>query len=1160
MNFGNILPPTLVLLDSGSDDTDRITRFGSLAVTGLEPGASWQYSLDSGLSWLSGVGTALSLTGDGVKSVLVRQVDATGTESSNDSAVFLFTLDTTLASPTLSSPAGLTNVSAVGVAGIESGATWQYSVDGGSQWLDGSGGAFALADGSYAANVVRVQQTDIAGNTAMAMLGDITVDTIAPLLPSIALQTVKAVTDFPVGNSGALLLIDVEPGATVQYSIDAQASWTSAFVAKEGYNLVVARQTDLAGNASPTSASYAFILDTVAPAKPALALAQDTGPNASDNITSSDSLLLGAAEAGTTVTYSSDGGINWSSDFALKEGANAVQVRQTDVAGNVSPAAVYSFTLDTSAAPPTLALKTDTGVSKTDNITSNAALVVGAEPGATVEYSEDNYNWQPSFALTEGVNSVYLRQTDVAGNLSSSSGPNQFTLDNTGAKLVLSLVTDSGIDGDKITNVSALNLDGYEPGAVVQYSKDGVTWNSTFTPAQGSNVLLARQTDLAGNVSAASAIFSFSFDTVVARPGLTLAKDTGISATDWVSNLGTVNVGAVDATSTWKYSIDGGTSWSDGSGKSFDLDEGVYAAKAVQVQQTDGAGNTATAEMAALSIDNTVLALSISLLLDTSAVGDDLSSSGSLVLTGQEAGANVKYSLDGGKVWAASFKAVEGGNTVWARQTDLAGNVSAASDPYTFTLDTKLAVPTLALANDTGTSAADRVTNDRELVLGSVEDGATLAYSVNGGIRWTDSFVPNEGVNAVQLRQTDVAGNVALSATLNFTLDTMVVPPTPTLTKDTGTDGADGITSDGRLVLVGAEQGAAVEYSDDAFNWRPTWTLSEGNNTVVVRQTDLSGNVSPPSAGYQFTLDTSVEALTLSLKYDTGIDGDGITANPKLGFEGLETGATVQYSIDNGSNWTSGFAAKAGLNAVQARQTDMAGNVSAPSGAFSFTFEPGSGTGSADLLAYTWKTHSLLDLVSVSSSSTQDVVTDSHGAAGLTGISGATLSLTASRAVPAESVITDAAVNLQDAIAILKMIVGLDVNGAGKLLSPYQAYAADFDGNGKVELSDAINVLKHVVGLTSPDPQWLFFNENVVPLDVTRGANLNPGSPPAISADSSVLGQLHVGLVGVLRGDVDGSFAGAAGSLNLDVLQPNYLHDLALQPGLNLSQFGVYGS
>ena len=76
----------------------------------------------------------------------------------------------------------------------------------------------------------------------------------------------------------------------------------------------------------------------------------------------------------------------------------------------------------------------------------------------------------------------------------------------------------------------------------------------------------------------------------------------------------------------------------------------------------------------------------------------------------------------------------------------------------------------------------------------------------------------------------------------------------------------------------------------------------------------------------------------------------------------------------------------------------------------------------------------------------------------------------------AGSTLADQAVNLQDAIAILKMIVGLNINADGKSPTPYQVYAADFDANGTVELADAIGVLKHVVGLTSPTPQWMFFN------------------------------------------------------------------------------------
>jgi hypothetical protein len=190
--------------------------------------------------------------------------------------------------------------------------------------------------------------------------------------------------------------------------------------------------------------------------------------------------------------------------------------------------------------------------------------------------------------------------------------------------------------------------------------------------------------------------------------------------------------------------------------------------------------------------------------------------------------------------------------------------------------------------------------------------------------------------------------------------------------------------------------------------------------------------------------------------------------------------------------------------------------------------------------------------------------TSAGGTAGLTAGAGSSLDLTAARGVPsAEAAATSQAVNLQDAIAILKMIVGLDVNGVGKPLSPYQAYAADFDANGKVELSDAIAVLKHVVGLTSPDPQWIFFNEtdsSVSSMLSPGKSSLSPGTVPApISVDLSVASPVHVGLVGVLRGDVDGSY-NPAGNL-LDNGNRVYFDDLiALHPELNLnpSQFGVY--
>ena len=52
---------------------------------------------------------------------------------------------------------------------------------------------------------------------------------------------------------------------------------------------------------------------------------------------------------------------------------------------------------------------------------------------------------------------------------------------------------------------------------------------------------------------------------------------------------------------------------------------------------------------------------------------------------------------------------------------------------------------------------------------------------------------------------------------------------------------------------------------------------------------------------------------------------------------------------------------------------------------------------------------------------------------------------------------------------------------------------------------------------------------------------------------------VQVGLVGYLSGDVKGSFAAAAGALDLNTLQKNYFNNLTLAHSLNLAQFGTYG-
>jgi hypothetical protein len=127
---------------------------------------------------------------------------------------------------------------------------------------------------------------------------------------------------------------------------------------------------------------------------------------------------------------------------------------------------------------------------------------------------------------------------------------------------------------------------------------------------------------------------------------------------------------------------------------------------------------------------------------------------------------------------------------------------------------------------------------------------------------------------------------------------------------------------------------------------------------------------------------------------------------------------------------------------------------------------------------------------------------------------------------PSETKKTEA-VNLSDAICILKMSVGLNVNSNNVPLSPYQAVAADFDQNGAVNLTDAIGVLKMVAGLNAPSPVWAYYDDAKLAGAYQAAESLNPNAwtaTAAVADASAVSGSVK--LVGVLTGDVDGSWLG----------------------------------
>ncbi|CAK2587568.1 hypothetical protein VCRA2119O146_110049 [Vibrio crassostreae] len=262
---------------------------------------------------------------------------------------------------------------------------------------------------------------------------------------------------------------------------------------------------------------------------------------------------------------------------------------------------------------------------------------------------------------------------------------------------------------------------------------------------------------------------------------LVASSDSGKSDTDNLTNDNTPTItGHTDIPYSQVTVYDGSTpighAVSDGSGQ--------YSA--VVTNLTDGDHNLsakalapssvlpATSSLLSVHVDTTIAPLTIALTHDTGNSASDLiTNDGALTISGQEAGAIVEYSTDNGQTWTSSFTSQQGSNTVSVRQTDTAGNVSTNTS-LSFTLDNSIAAPTVSLVQDTGRhliNTPDLITQDSQLSI-QTEAGAKIEYSNDGGHSWTAIFNPVEGVNNLQVRQTDIAGNVSPATHFSFTLDT----------------------------------------------------------------------------------------------------------------------------------------------------------------------------------------------------------------------------------------------------------------------------------------------------------------------------------------------------------------------------------------------------
>lgn len=314
---------------------------------------------------------------------------------------------------------------------------------------------------------------------------------------------------------------------------------------------------------------------------------------------------------------------------------------------------------------------------------------------------------------------------------------------------------------------------------------------------------------------------------------LQLEHDTGISKTDGITSDGTVLVKGLHEGQAWEYSIDGGNTWTTGTGSSFELAPNTYAQGNVlaRVSSTGETQVNISTALKAVTIDQSNPdALTAALATDTGIAGDRISQDGTINVTGLEDGAKLQYSLDNGATWKTvvsgnSFTLAEGtyaNGTVQIRQVDTAGNVGDATN--------------------LGLIIIDKTVPNMPEVISFSPDGTTLYGHVAGETAGTKVTVfVND--TAIATGVTDANGNFTVSLTegkyndLEFTLQAKdIAGNVSSFTDGNGPDG-----------LITVVQNVIANLSDS--------TMIEPVSTLV-------NNLVDPETGTLSGLTSIVEALT----------------------------------------------------------------------------------------------------------------------------------------------------------------------------------------------------------------------------------------------------------------------------------------------------------
>lgn len=180
--------------------------------------------------------------------------------------------------------------------------------------------------------------------------------------------------------------------------------------------------------------------------------------------------------------------------------------------------------------------------------------------------------------------------------------------------------------------------------------------------------------------------------------------------------------------------------------------------------------------------------ISLALARDTGQRGNDrITSDATLAISRPlAAGQQLQYRINNGAFRTAVMNGArqfvpegigaDGSYRVVARVVSGTGRPTALGPTLEFQLDRSAAPLQVALKQDTGVSATDRISSDGSLVVSRREKNATVQYSRDNG-SWNPAtavwggYAPQPGLNHWRVRQVDAAGNASAPVAIDFELD-----------------------------------------------------------------------------------------------------------------------------------------------------------------------------------------------------------------------------------------------------------------------------------------------------------------------------------------------------------------------------------------------------